>query len=134
LYIKMGGSRRDATTIDQVGPMNEWMSQGSVDERLPLLKQVLTQILPDVAFEGWRTRPCLVTDTTTGLPYIDRLEDGMTVAFGGNGHAAKSADAIGALAADLALTGTWNDPDLAADLFTARFGSYTPKAGSRHGN
>ncbi len=133
-YIKMGGSRRGAVVLDDADGMNRWMEPGAVDERLPMMSAVLQRILPEVEFVGWRTRPCLITDTASGLPYIDRLDDGVTVAVGGNGHAAKSADAIGALAADLALSGTWSDEELDAGLFAARFGGYTPPAGSRHGN
>jgi hypothetical protein len=56
------------------------------------------------------------------------------VAFGGNGHAAKSADAIGALAAGLALSGgEWTDTELDATAFNAQFGRYDPPTGSRHG-
>ncbi|MGB5760408.1 MAG: FAD-dependent oxidoreductase, partial [Acidimicrobiales bacterium] len=134
LYIKMGGSHRLAPMIDDPVTMNEWMRPGAADDRLPVLRRVLTGILPDVRFIGWRTRPCLITDTPSGLPYIDRIDNGVTVAFGGNGHAAKSADAIGALAAELALSGSWDDDELERHDFAARFGSYTPTAGSRHGN
>ncbi len=134
LYIKMGGSHRAAPLLDDPVTMNEWMQPGAADDRLPVLRRVLTELLPDVNFVGWRTRPCLITDTESGLPYIDRLDNGVTVAFGGNGHAAKSADAIGALAAHLALTGSWDDAELDGHDFVARFGSFTPAIGSRHGN
>lgn len=134
LYIKMGGSNRGAEVLPDTDSMNRWMQPGTADDRLPLMRRVLTDILPDVRFTAWRTRPCLITDTESGLPYIDRLENGITVAFGGNGHAAKSADAIGAIAADLALSGRWTDPDFAPETFAARLGAYRPPAGSRHGN
>ena len=55
-------------------------------------------------------------------PYIDLLEDGLCVAGGGCGYAAKSCDEIGRIAASLALTGTW-DSDLDREMFRAKFKS-----------
>ncbi|MGH1492096.1 MAG: NAD(P)/FAD-dependent oxidoreductase [Acidimicrobiales bacterium] len=133
-YIKIGGSHRLATTFADTAMMNEWMQPGVADHHLAVLQQVLVDVLPEVAFTGWRTRPCLISDTASGLPYLDTVAEGLTVAVGGNGHAAKSADAIGALAADLSLTGQWNDVELSAADFSAQFGSYVPPDGSRHGN
>ena len=51
----------------------------------------------------------MITDTPSGLPTVDHLAPGLVVAAGGNGYAAKSADAIGALAASLLLAGEWTD-------------------------
>ena len=133
-YIKIGGSMPHAASIDGPEAINRWMSQ-EVDARsLGLLRDQLVTLMPEVDFLGWQAKPCIIADTPTTLPYIDQLENGVTVAFGGNGHAAKSADAVGALAAKLALTGEWSDDELDRSLFTAKFGSYTPEPGSRHGN
>ncbi len=134
LYVKIGGSQRTAGRLDDRRAMNEWMRSDRADALLHPMRDVLQSVLADTDFASWHAKPCLITDTASGLPYIDRLDDGMTVAFGGNGHAAKSADAIGALAARLALgDGNWGDPELNADAFRARVGQYTPPTGSRHG-
>ncbi|MGI9596853.1 MAG: NAD(P)/FAD-dependent oxidoreductase [Acidimicrobiales bacterium] len=132
-YIKIGGSQRLAAVLDDDESMNRWMGQGQADAYLPALQETLTRILPAVDFRAWRTRPCLITDTASRLPYIDTLESGITVAFGGNGHAAKSADAIGALDAGLALERGWSDGELDHALFTPRFDPYEVPTGSRHG-
>jgi sarcosine oxidase len=133
-YIKIGGSHRGASVFDDPAAMNRWMSSDIPARQLDALRGVLTEMLPAVDFLHWEARPCLISDTASGLPYVDIVADGVTVAAGGNGHAAKSADAIGAVAVDLALTGRWNDQDLDANRFAARHGAYTPPAGSRHGN
>ncbi|MEM9652816.1 MAG: FAD-dependent oxidoreductase [Actinomycetota bacterium] len=133
-YIKIGGSQPHATTIEDTDGINRWMSREVEPHSLGLLRDVLVSLLPDVSFVGWQAKPCIITDTPTGLPYIDRLESGITVAFAGNGHAAKSADAVGAIAAQLALTGDWPDDELDESLFQAQFGTFTPGPGSRHGN
>ena len=133
-YAKIGGSRRSAGLFEDTDAMNRWMQSDGQLAELPALQEVLSAVLPGVEFRSWQAKPCLITDTASGLPYIDRLPNGMTVAFGGNGHAAKSSDAIGALGAALALGhGRWPDDDLPAEAFKARFGSYQPPTGSRHG-
>ena len=67
---------------------------------------------------GWSTKPCLIPDTPTKLPYLEITEPGLVMAVGTNGYAAKSADAIGALAAGLVVNGAWTDPDLDEQSFT----------------
>ena len=54
---------------------------------------------------------CVTTKTPSRFPYIDLLEPTLGVALGGNGHAGKSCDEIGRLAAQLITTGYWTDPE-----------------------
>jgi hypothetical protein len=51
------------------------------------------------------------------LPYVEIVEPGCVMAVGSNGYAAKSADAIGALAAGLVVNGRWTDTELDARSF-----------------
>ena len=52
-----------------------------------------------------------MTQTPSGLPFIDFLDDGpIAVAVGGNGKAAKSADDWGLAAAMLLANGPWEHP------------------------
>lgn len=133
-YVKIGGSRRSVPTLVDDAAMDHWMRSSDALDEIPALRDVLTGVLTGIDFLSWHAKPCLITDTASGLPYIDRVDDAMTVAFGGNGHAAKSADAIGALGAALALGGgAWPDDELPPATFSARFGTYKPPAGSRHG-
>jgi glycine/D-amino acid oxidase-like deaminating enzyme len=66
-------------------------------------------MLPEVEFQSFTVKPCIYARTPTLRPFIDHLGPRVVVAAGGNGRAAKSADAIGSLAARLALTGDWED-------------------------
>jgi glycine/D-amino acid oxidase-like deaminating enzyme len=59
----------------------------------------------------------MVSNTASGLPVVDHIDDGMVIAAGCNGSAAKCADAIGALAARLTLEGRWTDQQLDAADF-----------------
>jgi glycine/D-amino acid oxidase-like deaminating enzyme len=79
---------------------------------LDWLRDLLLGLLPGLQAEAWLTKPCLIPGTPTKLPYLEIVDPGCVMAVGGNGYAAKSADAIGALAAGLVLNGQWTDTDL----------------------
>ena len=132
-YVKMGGSWAGAAPLADEVAMSAWMSGQDANAQLTTMRDVLTDLLPKVPFRSFSMKPCLITDTKSGLPMIGRVDDGRIVARAGNGHAAKSADAIGALAAVLAMNQQWTDSELAADLFRPAFGTFDPGAGSRHG-
>ena len=46
--------------------------------------------------------------TPTGKPYIEKINDALGVAIGGNGHAAKCSDEIGHIAAEMMTSSIWN--------------------------
>lgn len=96
------------------------------------MRGLLQGIFPSVEFLGFTMKPCLISDTSHAMPFVDQVGSGLFVAFGGNGRAAKSSDAIGKLGADLALNGTWTDDELDRAAFRADFGLYEPQSGSRH--
>ena len=132
-YIKIGGSRAGAVAAASGEDLTAWMQGADADEQIAPMRDVLTSVLPDVDFLSWSAKPCLITDTESGLPFVDIIAPGLTVAFGGNGHAAKSSDAIGQLAARLAIEGRWTDLELDAEKFRCHRGVYHPPDGSRHG-
>lgn len=131
-YVKMGGSWIDATPLANGDAMSAWMSGSAADAQLETMRDVLTSLLPSVPFRSFTMKPCLITDTDSGLPMIGRMDDGRVVARAGNGHAAKSADAIGALAAGLAREHRWVDTELDEHLFRPTLGTFDPGIGSRH--
>ena len=51
---------------------------------------------------------CCTARTPTYAPYIDVVSPRLGVALGGNGHAAKSCDEIGRVAATFIRTGAWD--------------------------
>ncbi|MFT7475398.1 MAG: sarcosine oxidase [Verrucomicrobiales bacterium] len=134
-YIKMGGSNAYAPPLSSVEEKAAWMGGFGAEAHREVMTDVLTKVLPGVDFDSFEMKPCLITDTPSGLPYVDELDTGLFIAAGGNGHAGKSADAIGALAARLLLSeGEWPDLELAEADFAAKFGAWIPPTGSRHGN
>lgn len=135
--VKMGGAlagvERFVPGPEGDAATQRWMDSLAVDDQLDMMRDVLQGVLPFVDFVSWQVKPCLISDTSSGLPYIDRVDEGLFVCVGGNGHSAKSADAIGAVGAAMVVAGEWADPELDAATFAARFGVWTPGEGSRLG-
>lgn len=115
--LKLGATRHSPIALDTAVERRAWMSGDAHCADLDSLRSFVLDLLPGLRVGAWETKPCLLTDTPTGLPYVDHLADGLVIAAGCNGYAAKSGDAIGALAADLAIQGSWTDPVLGAADF-----------------
>lgn len=110
-YVKMGATRRNEWLLSPA-ERRDWMAGAAHEADLEWLEGLLLEVLPGLRAEAWLTKPCLIPDTPTKLPYVEIVEAGLVMAVGGNGYAAKSADAIGALAAGLVINGRWTDTDL----------------------
>jgi len=116
VYVKLGATRHDHWVLSP-RQRREWMSGTQHEADLDWLRGLLVGVLPGLQAEAWLTKPCLIPDTPTKLPYLEIVEPGLVMAVGTNGYAAKSADAIGALAAGLVVNGEWTDPDLDEHAF-----------------
>lgn len=118
--IKLGATRHEPMRAHDAAARRTWMRGDEHLADLADLRLLTEAVVPGLLAHTWRTHPCLITDTPSGLPYVDHLADGLVVATGCNGYAAKSGDAIGALAAALAIEGEWSDPVLVAASFRVR--------------
>jgi glycine/D-amino acid oxidase-like deaminating enzyme len=116
VYVKLGATRHDQWVLG-ADERREWMTGTFHAADLDWLHGLLVGALPGLHAEGWSTKPCLIPDTPTKLPYLEIIEPGLVMAVGSNGYAAKSADAIGALAAGLVVDGRWTDPELDEQSF-----------------
>lgn len=107
--LKIGGSLAANPTIGD-GPSGEaelveWFHGSGDPVEAEALRNCLEGVLPDRTIRSASTVPCVYTGTTTGYPFIDRLDGEVgrvTIAIGGNGSSAKSSDELGRLAAALA--------------------------------
>ena len=111
VYMKLGATRAGEKVKSAAG-RREWMSGDQHAADLGWLRGLLVALLPGFQAEAWLTKPCLIPETPTKLPYLEIVEPGCVMAVGSNGYAAKSADAIGALAAGLVINGRWTDTEL----------------------
>ncbi|MFN8052257.1 MAG: FAD-dependent oxidoreductase [Acidimicrobiales bacterium] len=117
--LKLGATLRHVRRLDHAAERRTWMSGDDHLAELGPLRDLLTSLVPGLVADAWETRPCLITDTASEVPVVDHVMPGLVLAAGGNGFAAKSANAIGALAARLSTDGRWTDPDLDARVFAA---------------
>lgn len=118
--IKLGATRHQLLRADDAAARRTWMRSDEHLADLADLRELTEAVVPGLVSHTWQTHPCLITDTPSGFPYVDHLAHGLVVATGCNGYAAKSGDAVGALAAALAIDGSWRDPVLGAGSFRLR--------------
>lgn len=117
--IKIGGDRKE-TILLAPDDLVEWFHGDGDPAEITSLTNNLEALLPDAPLGDIVTAPCVITGTTTGMPYIGWVDDGVAVALAGNGSAAKSSDELGRLGASLFSESGWNS-DLDQGLFTPRF-------------
>jgi sarcosine oxidase len=110
-YVKLGATRWPERVLS-APERRDWMAGSTHEADLDWLKALMLDVLPGLQADAWLTKPCLIPETPTKLPYVELVEPGCVMAVGSNGYAAKSADAIGALAVGLVIHGTWTDGDL----------------------
>ncbi len=115
--LKLGATRSTYRQLPTPEDKRAWMRGDEHRAELPELRGLLEELVPRLRAASWETKPCLITETPSDLPYVDHLAPGLVLAAGGNGYAAKSANAIGALAAELLVTRSWPDTELAAASF-----------------
>jgi sarcosine oxidase len=107
-YVKLGIETLPERELGDAGAVAEWMS-GDAPTWRPHLEAGLHELLPNLRFTRSVIKPCIYTRTPHRYPFIDHVADRIVVAAGGNGRAAKSADAIGAIAVRLVESGGWTD-------------------------
>ena len=102
--VKIGG-QDDSPLLETDAGMTAWFQSDGDAAAGAYLLDHLRALMPGLAIDATRTAPCAVSFTATDMPYIERLDDNLTLLTGGNGAAAKCADELGRLGA-LAATGT----------------------------
>jgi len=110
--LKIGGGVPPDQLLEDGPALRQWFRSNGSDAEVDKLRETLLGLLPDVEVRSWDQHPCVTTSTVHGRPYIGSVAEGLHVAAGGNGSAAKSSDEIGRLAADIALGGAWRDKTL----------------------
>lgn len=104
-WLKVGGSLVPEPVIGD-GPdpdreLVEWFHGQGDPVEIEALEACLRSLLPTMTIGATRSVPCVYTGTASGRPIIDWVDEGIGVAIGGNGSAAKSSDELGRLGAAL---------------------------------
>ncbi|MCB0990593.1 MAG: FAD-binding oxidoreductase [Acidimicrobiales bacterium] len=114
IWLKIGGDALDVQIASGGDDIGAWFAAGGHQAEADMLAEVLQASLPAVEFAEWAHKPCVVTYTAHGRPYVGQVSERLVVAVGGCGGAAKSADEWGRLAS-VAATGGAEDPEIGWD-------------------
>ena len=109
IRLKIGAGTIVERHLRTAAERRAWMRGDDHQAELEPLSEVLHDLLPGLRITDERTTPCLIAYNASGFPVIDHVDDGVVAVAGCNGYAAKSSDAIGALAVALAIDGVWRD-------------------------
>lgn len=119
-YIKAATASSLHSRIDSDEAIGAWFRGRGVEEDPAIVSRLLRRLLPGFTLGDAHAVPCMVSYTPSGAPYIDRIDERIGVAVGGNAWGVMTSDEIGRLAADMMRGAPWTGP-LAADLFRVRF-------------
>jgi glycine/D-amino acid oxidase-like deaminating enzyme len=120
-YVKIGGGPLDRV-LRSLADLIVWFRSPGDGQDARHLAEILRNIIPQLRPVSLHTESCVTSYTRTGYPYADMLPGGrIGVLTGGNGSAAKSADEIGRMGAEMLRAGRWAY-DLDAAHFRAHFG------------
>ena len=118
-YIKVSGNSLLDTPLESSDEIAAWVRTGGRAADIDDTYDLLAELMPDQKLGPAFTRPCTVCDTPTGLPYLDRVDDRVTVVVEGE-RGAMAADELGRLTAEYTLAGQWRD-GIPHDVFRARW-------------
>ncbi|MEZ4677893.1 MAG: FAD-dependent oxidoreductase [Caldilineaceae bacterium] len=121
IYLKIGGPLHEPILLDSPTAIQDWFHGDGNPVEATALREVLFAMVPNLQADAVHSRPCVVTYTEHGYPYIGQVAEQIYVATGGCGSAAKSSDEIGRIGALLVENhGGWQY-DLPATHFTVCF-------------
>lgn len=124
IMLKIGADENETRFSDDDASLVAWFRSGGHPDEARHLSEVVETLLPGAAVRSTTYEPCATTWTDNGLPYIGAVDDGVVVAVGGNGGAAKSSDEWGRLAARMVVDGTTGDDEFPdANLVPLRRGA-----------
>ena len=111
-YLKIGIGSKSDKILNSRSELIEWFQGKGSEQDFREFREYISYLIPSLQeCENWHTKSCAVTQTATGLPYIDYVvQDRIAVATGGNGKAAKSADDWGLFAAQMMVNDNWDHP------------------------
>jgi sarcosine oxidase len=119
-YVKIGGGPLHRA-LRSLADLVAWFRSPGDAQEARHLTELLHNIIPQLRPVSLHTESCVTSYTCTGYPYADMLQGGrIGVLTGGNGSAAKSADEIGRMGAEMMRAGQWAY-DLDAAHFRAHF-------------
>jgi sarcosine oxidase len=84
IYVKLGATRHDHWVLVP-SARREWMRGRDHEADLDWLRGLMLGVLPGLQAVAWSTKPCLIPDTPTKLPYLQIVDPGLVLAVGTTG-------------------------------------------------
>lgn len=115
VLIKIGGEPDDLLVSD-LDDTRAWFHSPGSTEIAAALEAVLRGLMPDLKIKAGHSEACILAHSPSGLPYIGRVNDRLTLATACGGAGAKCADELGQVAARVAMGEVDAPKELGADL------------------
>lgn len=120
-YIKIGGTLHTPQLLSSAEEIRAWFQGNGNPQESAALQETLFEMVDNLKARSLHSRPCVVTYTEHGYPYIGQVADRLYIVTGGCGAAAKSSNEIGRIGALLVENdGEWYY-DVPAELFQIRY-------------
>ncbi len=107
-YLKLGANTpNDMCFTSELVDIKNRFANGDSDANIPILKEHLLKIIPDLKIKNILSKRCILTRTKHPLenPYIGILKKDRSFLAVGNGWSGGNSDGVGFIAATLAMNG-----------------------------
>jgi len=101
VYLKIGGNSLPMITASDSGDIGRWFQAGGSAAEAEALYALACDLLPQRRLRLVGHKPCVVSYTDDEQPVIERVDDRVVLALGGNGSGATTGDEVGRQAAEL---------------------------------
>jgi glycine/D-amino acid oxidase-like deaminating enzyme len=100
-YIKLGSNSIHDQFFTSHVALTDWIRTGDMSATHQAQIALLKELFGDIEWRSFRSVPCVITRTPTGLPEIQRVDSRVTAVVGCNGSLAKSGSIVGKLAVQM---------------------------------
>lgn len=97
-YIKLGSNSVHDQFFAHHADLTDWIRTGDMSATHQAQIALLKQLFGDIEWRSFRSIPCVITRTPSGLPEIQQVHPRVTAVVGCNGSLAKSGSIVGKLA------------------------------------
>lgn len=97
-YIKLGSNSVHDVFVESLPQLQQWIRADAVPAVHAAQVALLTELFPAIPFVGFKSVPCVITRSPSGVPQIVRSHPRVTAVVGCNGALAKSGDVVGKMA------------------------------------
>lgn len=97
-YIKLGSNSVHDQFFSSHAALTDWIRGGDMTATHDAQIALLRQLFINIEWQSFKSLPCVITRTPTGIPAIQRVHPRVTAVVGCNGSLAKSGSVVGKLA------------------------------------